>query len=192
MQGEIFYGVKCAVPAFGFFQDATLRRMFDAEAAARSGAGSSRQQGRGIARRAEAPMPTSTPAAPRSRISAPRPIGWQGFLKSLNPLTLAGIVLWHGWSVIRSDRCWSFVELWMAIYDILTGARDLRQLGKEIKFIASRVAVSVLLRELVTIGASHRRDPRLADRAREFPGIRRAGAPPRARVALCTLVAQGD
>src|SRR4051812_1632424 len=33
VQGELFYGVKCAVPAFAFFEGQEMRRMFDGSSA---------------------------------------------------------------------------------------------------------------------------------------------------------------
>jgi endonuclease/exonuclease/phosphatase family metal-dependent hydrolase len=151
VQAEIFYGVKCAVPAFAFFQDGSLKRMFEAEPAAAREA-QLKQQSEGLLSGGSAYADIYGGGAAEPHFCAAT-AGWQGFLKSLNPLTLPGIVLWHGWSVVQMLML-GIAEFWIAAYDVLTGARDLRQLFKEIKFIASRVAVSVLLREFAAIGAS--------------------------------------
>lgn len=168
VQGELFYGVKCAVPAFSFRDPSNheIVRMFDTAAAARveetlarlapgllaegsayaniysGGAAESHYcvatGWRGLFRAANLPA-APQPAAPKGR--------------GITPLTMAGIVLWHGWSLVHIVTL-VVLEMGLAMVAFLRRLDFGLEFWKELKFVPSRVAVSILLRELVTVGAS--------------------------------------
>lgn len=153
MQGELFYGVKIAVPAFSFLDRSRGRlvRMFEPEPAAALQAQLEANRKSLLAGGSAYANIYSGGAAEPHFCAATT--GWGELARAVNPLALAGVVLWHGASAVRTATL-MLVELALAIVDIVRSpflATDLRQ---EIKFISSRVGVSILLRELVTIGAS--------------------------------------
>ena len=164
VQGEFFYGVPMAVPAFCFRDSDTgvLVRMFDPEPAAKIE--------RELVARGQTPLladgssyadiysggaaePHFCPAA----IELNRP------LKSVNVLRFVGVLLWHLPSAVRI-MVLALVETALAIVDFFRGIIAGRDLWKELKFVPSRVAVAIVLRELVTIGA-------MADTTRGLPVI---------------------
>ena len=153
VQGELFYGIKRAVPAFSFCDSTTneMCRMFEAASAAQVQERLA-EQAPGLLEGGSAYSNIYSGGAAESHFCAAT-MGWHALLKAVHPLTLAGIVIWHGWSVVRVLAL-MLLEFVIAIYDVLQGTAALSELWKEIKFIPSRVGVSVLLREFVTIGAS--------------------------------------
>jgi endonuclease/exonuclease/phosphatase family metal-dependent hydrolase len=74
-------------------------------------------------------------------------------LRAANPLVLAVLLAWHGWSVIRVAALLC-VEFVLAVTDGVRGLIAGHDFWHELKFVPTRVAISILLRELVTIGAT--------------------------------------
>ncbi|MEW6325279.1 MAG: endonuclease/exonuclease/phosphatase family protein [Nitrospirota bacterium] len=154
-QGELFYGVKSAVPAFGYQDRLGLRRMslYEPGAAVRAQEFvSSASDGPPLLDGGSAFSDFFSGGASESHFCAAT-IGWNAMLRAANPLTLAVLLAWHGWSVIRVGTL-LLVETGLAVADFVRGVIAGQDLWKELKFVPSRVAVSILLRELVTIGAT--------------------------------------
>jgi hypothetical protein len=70
----------------------------------------------------------------------------------VSPLTLGVILLWHGWSLVRTAAL-LVLEFVLAVVDCIRGLIDGQDLWKEFKFVPTRVAISILFREMATIGA---------------------------------------
>ena len=101
------------------------------------------------------------------------------------------ILTLHAYSLVRAAALMA-VEFFLAIIDCFRGIISGANLVKEIKFIPSRVGISILMREMATIGA-------ILDVARGLPIIHldfigydeqshRRGP----ELAVCPLVAQGN
>lgn len=151
VQGELFYGVKTAVPAFSFRdpQSGRLVRMYEAEVAERIEQ-RLRSQGAALLEGGSVYSNAYTGGAAEVHFCAPV-LRWGQLLRALNPLALAILVLWHLASVIRVAGLMA-LEVVLAVVDFFRGCLAGRSVRKELKFIPARVAVSIVLRELATIG----------------------------------------
>lgn len=152
VQGELFYGVKAAVPAFSFRdpQSGRLVRMYEAEVAERIER-DLRAQGAALLEGGSVYSNVYTGGAAEVHFCAPV-LRWGQLLRALNPLALAVLVVWHLASVLRVAGLMA-LEVVLAVLDFLRGCLAGRSVRKELKFIPARVVVSIVLRELATIGA---------------------------------------
>ncbi|WP_206211778.1 endonuclease/exonuclease/phosphatase family protein [Wenzhouxiangella sp. XN24] len=152
VQGELFYGVKTAVPAFAFRDHETGRmvRMYDADAAERvearlaeTGHEPLLKDGSGYSNnyRGGAAEPHFCPSS----------MGWGAMLRAANPVVLLTFILSHLYSFVRVSVLLVF-EIGLALYDFVRGVVGGQDLIKELKFVPTRVAISVLLREFCVIG----------------------------------------
>jgi endonuclease/exonuclease/phosphatase family metal-dependent hydrolase len=152
VQAELFYGVKTAVPAFCFkSQDShQVVRMdryqgaFDVEQRLKvlgepllKGGSSYSNIYRGGAH--EANFCSSS-------------IGWSGVMNMASPLNIVVFVLLNLYSFVRVSLL-MLLEFLLAFMDFFRGMIARQDLFRELQFVATRVAISILLRELVTIGA---------------------------------------
>jgi len=152
VQGEIFYGVRCAVPAFGFRDSDTSRvvAMFD-NAPAVKVQQRLESQGSGLLEGGSAYSNIYSGGAAEPHFCAST-MGW-GMLRRVRPLLFVAILLLHSWSIIRMVTL-VVVEFFIALFDALHGKFKGHTLWHELRFIPARVGVSIALRELITIGAS--------------------------------------
>ncbi|NNJ94891.1 MAG: oxidoreductase [Halobacteria archaeon] len=151
-QGELFYGVKAVVPGFNF-RDSTsgkVVRMVEPAVAAgvereleESGEEPLLKEGSSYANNY-----TGGAAEPHF---CPSSMGWGPSLRRANPLLVGLLILSNAWSFVRLIVL-LLLELILAIQDMLRGLFGGYDLVKELKFVPTRVAISILLRELVTIG----------------------------------------
>ncbi|MFQ5507780.1 MAG: endonuclease/exonuclease/phosphatase family protein [Leptospirillia bacterium] len=150
VQGELFYGVKQAVPAFSF-RDKTghIVRMFDRAPAARLEAELA-SRGRPLLQGGSAYVDIYTGGAAESHF-CPSALGWGDVLRTANPFTLGFLVLSNAYSFVRTALL-LVLELLLAVVDFVRGLIDGRDLIKELKFVPTRVGICILLRELTTIG----------------------------------------
>jgi endonuclease/exonuclease/phosphatase family metal-dependent hydrolase len=152
MQAELFYGVKCAVPAFSFYDRQTQRvfRMFQP----RSAEEMERRlmdKGQPLLAGGSAFCDIFSGGAAEtsfcfsrlglSSLFHPR-IAWSSWL----------ILMLHAYSLLRAAAL-IIIEFFLAIIDCFRGIISGANLAKEIKFIPSRVGISILMREMATIGA---------------------------------------
>lgn len=151
VQGELFYGVKTAVPAFSFrdTQTGRLVRMYEAEVAERIER-ELRRQGAALLEGGSVYSNVYTGGAAEVHFCAPV-LRWGPLVRALNPLALAILVIWHLASVLRVAGLMA-LEVVLAVVDFLRGCLAGRSVRKELKFIPARVVVSIVLRELATIG----------------------------------------
>jgi endonuclease/exonuclease/phosphatase family metal-dependent hydrolase len=163
VQAELFYGVKGAVPAFSFrdHDSGRIVRMFEASAAEAVERGLDRL-GKPLMKGGAVYLDVFTGGAEESHF-CPSSVGWGPFLRAANPLALVFLFVTNAYSVVRLAIL-LVIELGLAIYDCLSGLIDGRDLASEIKFVPARAAISILLRDLVRIGAE-------IDLARGLPAI---------------------
>ena len=163
VQGELFYGVAGAVPAFSFRanQSGRIVRMYDSQPAVQveqSLAG----RGRPLLRGGGAYFDVFGGGAAEAHFCSTS-LGWGGLLRQTNPLRLAVLLLLNIWSMLRV--CVLLVlEFCLALLDFARGLYSGRDFLKELKFVPTRVAICILARELATIGAK-------LDIARGLPAI---------------------
>ncbi len=151
VQGELFYGIKCAVPSFGYRDHETgqMVRMFHPEPARKVQA-RLEQTSTGLLQDGSAYCDIYSGGAAESNYCAVD-AGLSALLKAVNPFKLFWISLWHIGTAIRVIFL-VFLELIIAFADVIHGTLRGREFLKECKFIISRVTVSILLREMGTYG----------------------------------------
>lgn len=151
VQGELFYGVKTAVPAFGFREKKSGRlvRMIETDAAMRQEEVLS-QQGEGILKGGSSYSNIYSGGA-REPHFCPAVMGWGNFLKNTTLTRSVMVVLWNTMAIFRILAL-SMLEFFMAFLDVFRGVVSGRSLWEEMKMVPSRVAVGVLLREFIAIG----------------------------------------
>lgn len=182
VQAELFYGKKAAVPAFSFRETATgkLVEMVEGDPALRREK-SVAEAGQGLLAGGSAYSNIYSGGAAEAHFCA-SVMGWGNFLKNASLPRFLLVLSWNIMSLIRIATL-LLVEGAVAIADAFRGVFAGRSFWHEIKFIPTRVAVCVLLRELIAIGAeidvtrglpivqlnflgydeqAHRRDPRSA------------------------------
>ena len=154
VQAELFYGARAAVPAFSFVDRASREpvRMFEPAAARAHEAGL-----------AAAHVPLMEDGAAYGNIFTGgaaeaeahfcvSALGVGPVLRAANPLTIALLVLRNLGSVLRVAGL-LVAEFGIALYDFFRAfGRDFH-LAHELRFIPTRVAICIGLRELMTIGA---------------------------------------
>jgi endonuclease/exonuclease/phosphatase family metal-dependent hydrolase len=151
IQGELFYGVKRVVPAFSFLdrQNNKIMRMFESDACAHVEKILA-QSDPGLLEGGSSYSNLFSGGAEESHF-CPGTIGWGSFLKLSNPLFLLHLIVFHGWSLIRMAGL-VVLEVVLAVIDSIRGVIEKYDLWKEFKFIPGRVAICILLRELIVIG----------------------------------------
>jgi len=152
VQAELFYGVKGAVPAFSFLDHSCgcIFRMYEPKSAAeveqRLAA-----QGPGLLEGGSAYTDIFSGGAAESHFCAST-LGWDKLLRALNPVTLPLLVLARLDLVFRVAIL-MVAETVLALWDFVRGTLAGKGLLDELFFVPTRVAICILLRELVALGA---------------------------------------
>ena len=151
VQGELFYGVRSAVPAFSFYDRAAkrTRRMFETEDA-REIEERLRSQGNPLLTGGAAYSDVYTGGASESHFCMSG-MDLSGVFRKVTPLTLPLTLLLNLPSFLRVAGLMA-VEFTLALVDSLRGLVSGHDLWKELKFVPTRVGICILLRELVSIG----------------------------------------
>ena len=163
VQAELFYGQKTCVPAFGFrdHRSGRLVRMFAGD----------------IAQEVEAKLSSQTTGLLSGGSSysnnygggaedvhfCATSFGWSEFLGTINPIQIAIVMLLNFLMFVRIVGL-VVLEFFLATSAFFRGISSGKQFWQELIMIPARMVVVVLLRELVTIGASY-------DAARGLPVI---------------------
>ncbi len=152
VQAEIFYGAKTAVPAFSFMdrESGAIVKMIEPKTAARI----ERQLalcGTALLEGGSGYSNVFTGGAAESHF-CPASLGWGEVLRGANPFVVMLFLLLNAYSFVRTAALMA-VETALAVGDCVFGLFQGRDVFKEIAFIPTRVAICILLRELVTIGA---------------------------------------
>ncbi|MCW8917829.1 MAG: endonuclease/exonuclease/phosphatase family protein [Gammaproteobacteria bacterium] len=152
VQAELFYGIKGAVPAFAYRDHASrqLVRMFEPVAAARIEALLAHSGNEALLRGGSAYANVFTGGAAEPHF-CPAAMGWGPALRGVNPLVLLAFVLSNLYSFLRIALL-LLLEVGLALWDFVRGLVGGHNLAKELKFIPTRVAIAILLRELCVIG----------------------------------------
>ncbi|MEX2482797.1 MAG: alkaline phosphatase family protein [Gammaproteobacteria bacterium] len=153
VQSELFYGIRCAVPAFSFRDHETGRviRMYEPAAAIRQEAQQDPDGDRGLLAGGSAYADAVTGGAAEAHFCASA-MGWGPALRSANPIVVFVFLISNLYSFLRVAVL-LVLESGLALYDFVRGLFDGYDFAKELKFIPTRVAISILLRELCVIGA---------------------------------------
>ncbi len=153
VQAELFYGHRCAVPAFGY-RDAELDRVVSTNdpSVARTLEARFAAHANGLLQGGSNWSNMFTGGASEPHLCAAT-VGVDMLWKALNPLRIAGLIFWYGWSLVRMTGH-LVVETAAALGDVLRRGFDPREIGAELRFVPTRVLVSAVMREIVTAGAS--------------------------------------
>jgi endonuclease/exonuclease/phosphatase family metal-dependent hydrolase len=149
MQGELFYGVPCAVPAFGFFNHRCNRlcRMSESESA-REVEASLEKQGEALLKGGSSYSNIYTGGAGEPRWCFAS-MGWGTSTKAPGPALLVLLALLNAYSFARAGAV-ALLELWIALWDAIQGIRRGEGPHQELAFIPARVATEIILREWIT------------------------------------------
>lgn len=152
VQAELFYGVKGAVPAFSFRDHESQRivRMYEPEAAARVEALYTGEGHEALLKDGSAYSDNFTGGAAESHF-CPSSMGWGPTLRAANPLVLLAFLISNLYSFLRVAVL-LLLEFGLALVDFGRGIIRGHDFARELKFIAARVGISILLRELCVIG----------------------------------------
>lgn len=153
VQGEMFYGAKCAVPAFGFRDHRTgeLVRMFARDVAADVEDRIS-ENSTGLLKGGSAYCNIYGGGAEEVHFCASS-LGWGEFLQSIGGWKWIPFLSWHMGSVFRVVGL-LLVEFVLACLSFIKGAVTKQEYWQELLMIPARVVVVILMRELAIIGAS--------------------------------------
>lgn len=152
VQAELFYGVKGAVPAFSFRDHVSRQvvRMYEPDAAARVEALYTGAGHEALLKDGSAYSNNFTGGAAESHF-CPSSMGWGPTLRAANPLVLLAFLLSNLYSFLRVAVL-LLLEFGLALVDFVRGLSRGHDFARELKFIAARVGISILLRELCVIG----------------------------------------
>jgi len=152
VQGALFYGFKACVPAFSFkdSQSGKVFNMFSPESAA-AVEDRLKEKGEPLLKEGSAYGNIFTGGAKEAHFCASS-IGWGGLLKAANPFGIPLGILLNFHIFIRALFL-ILVEFTLALFDSVRGILSGKGLLGEISFIPLRVAICVLLREVITTGA---------------------------------------
>ncbi len=151
-QAELFYGVRGAVPGFGFIDRELGREVaMTHQPAAAAVEARLAARGTGLLANGSSWSNIYTGGAAEAHFCIAT-AGLDRFLRALHPLRLAGLVASHFWSVVRVLANLA-AETVLALWDFARGAIAGRNLRAELRFVPERVVVSAVLREIVTAGA---------------------------------------
>jgi len=152
VQAELFYGVKSGVPAFSFFDRRTKRvfTMFNPQDALEIEQ-RLEKQGKPLLEGGSAYSNIYSGGAQEAHFCISN-LGLGGILKHRYPVGFVILMTLHIYSLIRTVFL-LIVEAVLAVIDCIRGLFSGKDLWKELKFVPSRVAMCILLRELITIGA---------------------------------------
>jgi endonuclease/exonuclease/phosphatase family metal-dependent hydrolase len=152
MQGELFYGVPCAVPAFGFLHKDCTRicRMLQSDTAKEIEAELA-EKGEPLLKDGSAYSNIYTGGAREPRWCAAS-MGWGTSTKSPGPFLIALLALINVYGFFRA-AAFGLLEVVIALVDAVRGVLGGKPPKHEFKFIPARVGVCVLLREWITHAA---------------------------------------
>jgi endonuclease/exonuclease/phosphatase family metal-dependent hydrolase len=149
VQGELFHGVRSAVPAFQFLHRATgkVLRMYDAEAAAGIERELTATGNEPLLKDGSAYSDIYRAGATRSRYCS-QDLAPDELLRRLHPFKTFLLCLAYAPTVLRIIAL-ALLEFGLAVADAIRGFRHHEDVVTEIAFIPARVVVCALLREAV-------------------------------------------
>src|SRR5690625_4181300 len=153
VQGELFYGVKSAVPAFSFYdrKRREVVRMYVPQAGERVEEGL-KKQGEPLLKGGSAYSNVYQGGAAESHFCVPD-LGWGAAKKPPSKLRFLAILALNASGFLRVLGL-IVVEFFLAWVDFFRGIRRGESFWQELKFVPTRVGVSIMLREFIVAGAS--------------------------------------
>jgi endonuclease/exonuclease/phosphatase family metal-dependent hydrolase len=154
VQAELFYGIKAAVPGFNFMERASgeLVRMFEPEVAGRVEHRLAILGGRPLLEGGSAYVDNFTGGAAEAHF-CPTALGWGPSLRNASFLVVTVLIISNLYSFVRTATL-LVLEAMLALVDCVRGLVGGHDLVAELKFVPTRVVISILLRELAVIGAN--------------------------------------
>lgn len=151
VQGELFFGVRQAVPSFSFFdwEKGYPVRMLDPEKVWRIEEEITGRS-RGLLRDGSAYCDIYNGGADESHFCVSG-MSLQGFMRHRYSFRFVLLILLHFISILRIVLLLG-LEFILALWDVMRGVIDGKDLLHELQFIPSRVGTCILLRELSVIG----------------------------------------
>ncbi len=148
VQGHLFYGVKMAVPSFSFRDHASgkLRRLYDPEAAAQI-EDVLQESGEGLLKGGASYGNVYCGGAEECHFCTVS-FGKDRLFREKNLLRLS-VTLYRFFRSLLKSSILITVESVLAFADFFRGILSGHSLYKELKFIPSRIAISILLRDLI-------------------------------------------
>lgn len=149
VQAELFYGVLTAVPGFGFYGCKDDRRclMYMPDCAERVVRRLQKQGGAPLLAEGTSYSNIYTGGAAEARYCIEN-IGITSLARTFNPIKLLLLVLFHTPQILRL-MVYAGMECFLAIHDFVRGLFDRQDIVKELKFIPTRIAIVIGLRELI-------------------------------------------
>ncbi len=149
VQAELFFGEKTAVPAFEYIRRRTGERtmMFDARAAESVARAASSPDEPPLLAGGTAYSDIFTGGADEARYCV-ETLRLDNVLKAVNPIKAIPVLIIHIGKVFRVAGL-TAIELGLAVIDCIRGVYDRKNIFQELKFIPSRVGVTIVLRELI-------------------------------------------
>jgi len=151
VQAELFYGRQSAVPAFSFFNpDIGICSMLDSKAVQAVEEELIETEGTGLLQGGSCYCDIYHGGAEEAHF-CPGAMSSKSFFKRANPLRILLVVLMHISLPVRLGLLFC-VEFVLALCDCIDGIIKRENLLQEIKFIPTRLAVCIFLREMATAG----------------------------------------
>jgi Type I phosphodiesterase / nucleotide pyrophosphatase len=152
VQGELFYGIAGAVPAFSFFdrESGHTHKMLEPESALKFERLLA-DQGEPLLQGGSAYGNIYTGGADEPRWCAAS-MGWGTASHSPGLAVLALLALLNAYGFART-LAFAALEMALAIYDALKGVGRGQGIGPEFKYIGTRVGICILMREWITEAA---------------------------------------
>ncbi|HBD10985.1 MAG TPA: oxidoreductase [Porticoccaceae bacterium] len=152
VQAELYYGVKTAVPAFCFMDRETqqLVRMYEPRIVSCVEAKLRAQGHTALLANGSCYVSNYRGGATEAHYS-PAALGWGAALRDARPPTLIFLLATHFWSFIRTGTL-LFIELILACIDCIRGLIQGQHLLKELLFVPTRIVITILMREMATVG----------------------------------------
>jgi endonuclease/exonuclease/phosphatase family metal-dependent hydrolase len=152
VQGELFYGVKTAVSAFSFkSQNSGKVVRMDRHQAALDVEERLKKQGEPLLKGGSSYSNIYQGGAIEANFCSSS-LGWSGVMNIAGPLAFGMFILLNLYSFLRVFVL-MLLEFILAFVDFFRGIIARRDLFRELQFVSTRIAISILLRELVTIGS---------------------------------------
>lgn len=150
VQGELFYGVKQSVPAFCYY-DRTAGRIFSMFEGDDAREIKTRLESKGepLLKDGSAYADIFSGGAAEAHFCMTQ-YGWPDIIHQSPPVKLALLMLLHIVSLARIAVL-SGIELVLAVLDFLRGVIRRKDFWLELKFVPSRIAVCIIMREVLVI-----------------------------------------
>ncbi|HKL20694.1 MAG TPA: hypothetical protein VJ904_02745, partial [Tichowtungia sp.] len=150
VQGELFYGVRQAVPAFCYY-DRTAGRIFSMfegddvrEIRDRIEPGAD-----GLLKNGSAYSDIYGGGAAEANFCMTQ-YGWPEIIRNSPPVKLVLLMLLHFISLIRIAVL-AGIEFVLAVFDLFRGLINKKEFRMELKFVPSRIAVCIIMREVLVV-----------------------------------------